>query len=215
MHIIRLNINKTEREIKMKKLSIMLMLVMFSILLLAACGGSDTPSIPQDDPNIIEDENPPLAADPTPPENIDPIPPIDIASVPVAYYRIDWNDDMDGSVIIKSAQELEKFFEDLKAANYNELNEDLVVRFTGGLYDDSFFADNYLVLITVAENSGSNRHALSDISIEDNELHINIDRELPEMGTADMAGWLIIIELGNIYPADKTNVIFTDVTVSE
>jgi len=202
----------------MKKLITFLLLVTFSVLILAACGGNGSPSIPQDDrdiddPNIVTDENPPLAAEPAPSDNIDPVAPIDISRVTAAYYSIDWNDGMDNSIIVKSAHELENFYNDLIAVTYNELNSDLVARITDGQYDDSFFADNYLVLITVAENSGSNSHALSDIAVENDELTIHIDRELPEMGTADMAGWLIIIELENIYPANKTNVTFSDVPV--
>jgi len=106
------------------------------------------------------------------------------------------------------------FYNELEALNSNELDDELVWRFTDGKYDDSFFADNFLVLITVGEISGSNRHALSSISEDNNVLTINIDREVPLTGSADMAGWLITIELTNNYSVTKADVIFTDVPVN-
>jgi len=121
---------------------------------------------------------------------------------------------MEGTAIIRSVDDLDKFYGDLKAANHNELDDDLVWLFTDEKYSDSFFKDNFLVLITVSETSGSNRHTVSSISEDNDVLKINIDREVPDIGTMDMAGWLIFIELTNNYSVTKADVIFTDVPVS-
>ena len=189
----------------MKRLILVVVLVVFSVLAIAACGGGGTSSTPQENPGSGADANPPPA------EN--PAPTIDIGSITVLYNRIDWRDNMDDTAIIRSVNELDKFYEDLKAANSNDLDDDLVWRFTDGNYNDGFFSDNFLVMITVEERSGSNRHALSSISENNNVLKINIDREIPDIGTMDMAGWLIIIELSNNYSITKADVTFTDVMV--
>jgi len=118
---------------------------------------------------------------------------------------------MDGTSIVRSAGELCDYYNELKAASINELDEDLVWRLTGEQYNDAFFAEHFLVLITVSEPSGSNRHELTSITDDNGVLSIHIDRLLPEIGTADMAGWLIVIELSNNYSINETDVIFTDV----
>jgi len=185
---------------------------MLSVLMLAACASAGTPPAPQETPDVGNvNTPPPVEPDPPPAE---PNPPIDLSTITVLYNRIDWRDNMEDTSIIRSVDELSDFYEDLKLLNDNELDDDLAWRFTDGNYNDDFFANNFLVMITVSETSGSNRHALSSISEDNNELTINIDREVPDIGTADMAGWLIIIELSNNYTVTKADVIFTDVPVS-
>ena len=191
----------------MKRFSLIAMLVVFSILAVTACGDTDTsPPAPQEEPSSSAEVSPPSAVAPAPPD--------DISSISILYNRIDWRDDMEDTAIIRSVDELDKFYGELKAVNLNELDDDLVWRFTDGKYNGSFFADNFLVIITVSEASGSNRHAVSSISEDNNLLRINIDREVPDVGTMDMAGWLIIIELTGNYSITKADVIFTDVPVS-
>jgi len=187
----------------------MLMLVVFSVLAVTACGGTGT-SLPQEDPGSSVEANP----DVSPPSTANPVPHNDISSITVLYNRIEWRDNMEDTAIVRSVNELEKFYEDLKAVSSGELDSDLAWRFTDGQYNESFFTDNLLVMITVSETSGSNRHALSSITEDNDVLKINIDREVPDIGTADMAGWLIIIELTNNYSITKADVIFTDVLVN-
>jgi len=201
-----LKIPNKERGDSVKRFYSIVLLVVFSISAVTACGDTVTPSIPQEDPVSSADASPPTA--------INPVPHDDISSITILYNRIDWRDDMEDTAIVRSVNELDKFYEDLKAVNINELDDDLVWRFTDGKYNDSFFTDNFLVLITVSEISGSNRHAVSSISEDGDILKINIDREVPDVGTADMAGWLIIIELTGNYSITEADVIFTDVPVS-
>ena len=195
----------------MKKIFSIPVMVLSIILILSACGGSDMPSTPQQSPDVTPDVN----TDAVPPLTAEPLPPGDVSTITVLYNRISWWDNMDATSKVQSVEELQEFYENLKAADMNELDEDLVWRFTGGKYDDNFFAGHFLVLITVAENSGSNRHDLTSIEEDSGVLTIHIDRQLPFIGTADMAGWLIIIELSNNYSINETKVVFTDVQLED
>lgn len=62
-------------------------------------------------------------------------------------------------------------------------------------YDDAFFENNYLLMIYVTSGSGSLRYGVSGVSIENGELcvHVKLTNN-PEIGTCDMAGWLIAVE---------------------
>ena len=62
-------------------------------------------------------------------------------------------------------------------------------------YNDDYFNNNVLILILVQESSGSNRHQVNDIIKNDTELDIQINRLVPEIGTADMAQWHILVKL--------------------
>ena len=178
-------------------------LFLFSMFILAACAGGGVVPTPVESPDAGNDNIPQTSPD--------PVLPGDVSPVNVTYNRIDWWSDMDGTAKVKSADELREFYEMLEAAFSNEMEKDLVNLFTGGQYNDDFFKENFLVLITASENSGSNRLELASIKDENKVLQINIDRILPEVGTADMAGWLIVIELGNDYSQHEIDVIMTDV----
>jgi len=195
----------------MKNLISVTLLMLFSTLILAACGGGETSVGAQDTPQESPDLTPDANEDTAPPSAAEPVPPGDISSIKVLYNRIDWRDDMDGSLIVRSAEELHNFYDELKAVSMNELDDDLIWRLTGEQYNDAFFAKHFLVLITVSEPSGSNRHELTSITDDNGVLSIHIDRLLPEIGTADMAGWLIVIELSNDYSINEADVVFTNV----
>lgn len=63
-------------------------------------------------------------------------------------------------------------------------------------YDDAFFENNSLLMIYVTSGSGSLRYGVSGVSIENGELcvHVKLTNN-PEIGTCDMAGWLIAVEI--------------------
>lgn len=63
-------------------------------------------------------------------------------------------------------------------------------------YDDAFFAENRLVLIPRSSNSGSVRYQ-AKVNPDGDMLHIDLDAQMPEMGTADMAEWLVLVVLPN------------------
>lgn len=68
-------------------------------------------------------------------------------------------------------------------------------------YDDAFFEDLCLALVVLEEFSGSVRHEVEQVVSDDAAVRIQIVRHLPQMGTADMAQWHIIVEL----PAHAAN----------
>jgi len=194
----------------MKRLISITLLVLSSIFLISACGESDATS-PQQSPDVTPD----IDIDETPPATTEPMPPGDISTIQVTYNRISWRENMEDTAIIRSTGELREYYENLKAIEINELDDELVWRLTGDQYNDAFFTGHFLMLITVPESSGSNRHELASIEENNEVLTIHIDRQLPGIGTADMVGWLIVIELSSNYSINEANVIFTDVHLEE
>ncbi|MCL2444459.1 MAG: hypothetical protein FWD13_13490 [Treponema sp.] len=71
-------------------------------------------------------------------------------------------------------------------------------------YTDNYFTDNFLVIVLLEENSGSNRHEVEKVETNGD---IIINRLIPEIGTADMATWNIIIELNNNFKPEHFQVI--------
>ena len=59
-------------------------------------------------------------------------------------------------------------------------------------YDEGYFSSKKIVIVTLIEGSGSVRHRVDKI---DQAGNIYISRLLPEIGTADMAEWRVLIEL--------------------
>ncbi len=78
--------------------------------------------------------------------------------------------------------------------------------------DDKWFESNNLLIIGVWENSGSNRHEIKSVSKSGDSLTVHIDRILPEVFTADMAYWNILVEIAkaDCEGAAKLSPIFVD-----
>ena len=111
--------------------------------------------------------------------------------------------------VISSRAELEQYHNDYEGlydfSRYEHSNNgfmDAIER-----YSDAFFADSFLVLVLIEETSGSSRHRVE--SVEDGG-DIVITRLLPEMVTADMAQWHIIIELDNDDKIEQYQVVFLE-----
>ncbi len=71
-------------------------------------------------------------------------------------------------------------------------------------YNDEFFEDKTLFAIYADEGSGSTRHKITGLNIEDGTMSVEITEQIPETGTADMAAWLITFEVQNDIVADCT-----------
>jgi len=199
----------------MKKLISITLLVLATTIILTACGGSGMTTTPQQSPDVTPDVTPDPGTSTTPPPITDPLPPDGVSSVKVLYNRIDWRENMDRTVIIRSVEELLEFSESLEIIRLNGRDEGLIERITGVKYDDAFFEDHFLVMVTVSETSGSNRHEVTSVKINNGMLDIEIERQIPDVGTADMAGWLITIELSNDYSiSGEVNMTFIGVPIS-
>lgn len=72
-------------------------------------------------------------------------------------------------------------------------------------YDPAFFENNNLLLLYARESSGSNRHLVTNVSIEADTVTVEVDTLLPEAGDCDMAGWLIVLPFTKAQlPTDAT-----------
>jgi len=71
-------------------------------------------------------------------------------------------------------------------------------------YDDNWFSSHKLLVVVLEEGSGSISHTVAEV----NGLGVTIQREIPEVGTGDMAEWHILIEV------DKDVYVHSDFRVS-
>ena len=62
-------------------------------------------------------------------------------------------------------------------------------------YDETYFSEHILALVVLEEPSGSIRHEVEEVFINDGVLTFQIKRNVPEVGTSDMAQWHIIVEM--------------------
>lgn len=59
----------------------------------------------------------------------------------------------------------------------------------------NYFKQPAIILCTTIECSGSVTHTLREAYIQNNVLQINITRNVPSVGTCNMAYWLFVIEI--------------------
>lgn len=62
-------------------------------------------------------------------------------------------------------------------------------------YDSSYFENKSLLVIYIDSGTGSAEYSITDIRGRNDELFIMVDEYLPEVCTADMAGWFVTIEV--------------------
>jgi len=104
--------------------------------------------------------------------------------------------------IVDSLQELKDYYntwhEVFDLERKEKLYSDTTIGFLDACnqYDEAFFEENYLIFVLLEEGSGSIRHEVRSVEqTDDQKIRISIDRKVPEVGTADMAQWHIILEL--------------------
>ena len=73
--------------------------------------------------------------------------------------------------------------------------------FTEGLaaLDEAFFAEQSLLILYVAEGSGSYRHRVDEVAVEGEALRVTLTTLYHEMDTCDMAAWAILIPIDKAY----------------
>ena len=73
--------------------------------------------------------------------------------------------------------------------------------FTEGLaaLDEAFFAEQSLLILYVAEGSGSYRHRVDEVTVEGEALRVTLTTLYHEMDTCDMAAWAILIPIDKAY----------------
>jgi len=77
-------------------------------------------------------------------------------------------------------------------------------------YGDEFFQNNMLIFVLLEEGSGSVSHTVTDVSLIGGVLTVGVTRHIPEMGTADMAEWHIVIEAPKEFYSEDYNVVLTE-----
>ena len=103
--------------------------------------------------------------------------------------------------IIRSVNELNSYYNENKEKYSLERREDPASDSTIGFldacdkYDAAYFEDQILVMVLLEEGSGSIRHNVDNVKTgSDGKLYVSIRRDVPEVGTDDMAEWHILIE---------------------
>ena len=99
--------------------------------------------------------------------------------------------------VIRSAQELSAYYEQYRS-QYDLERKDNSRGFLDACdqYEASFFAESALLCIVVQEGSGSIQHCVRAVTADaDGKLAVDIHRLIPEVGTADMAQWHILVEV--------------------
>jgi hypothetical protein len=116
------------------------------------------------------------------------------------YVRVQWSGGAESPpTVITSVADLDWFM-----GKYRNLGPFTIQPDIGEDYTEDFFADHYLVILSRGETSGSIRHRVENVA--SNGL-ITVQRLEPDIGTMDMAHWLIIIALEQgIKPAHFTAV---------
>ena len=105
--------------------------------------------------------------------------------------------------VISSASSLAQYLQGFRSNRYdsegnpvpNEGLEQLKETYT-----DEYFADRCLVAVVVESGSGSTRYEVLAVSDET----VTIRTIVPEIGTADMAAWLIVIEMDEMLDDGST-----------
>lgn len=108
------------------------------------------------------------------------------------------------TVIIRSMEELNSYYTRNRNSYDLERKDTVYADTTIGFldacdrYDAAFFQENYLIFVLLEEGSGSVRHEVCSVTqITPTRLGIAVARIVPEVGTADMAQWHIILQLPN------------------
>ena len=103
--------------------------------------------------------------------------------------------------ILRSVDELNAYYDENKERYDLERNDKVYSDTTIGFldvcdkYDEAYFEDQILVMVLLEGGSGSIRHNVDNVKLgSDGKIYISIRRDVPEVGTDDMAEWHILIE---------------------
>lgn len=104
-------------------------------------------------------------------------------------------------VVIRSQKELKEYYSEncdtFDLERKEKVYSDTTIGFLDACdkYDKEYFADQILIMVLLEEGSGSIRHEVTGVELsETGILNISIRDIVPEIGTADMAEWHILIE---------------------
>jgi len=147
----------------------------------------------------------------------DILPAGDLLDFSAKYVRTDYFSDgfspQPVITIINNKNTLDQYYEKYRRSIFDGLGNKLPDQnFLDAIenYNDNYFSNNYLVIVGLIEPSGSIRHEVKSVNAGGDIL---INRLQPGMGTADMAGWSLIIGLSNNNFIRQFNVSVIDVNI--
>jgi len=136
------------------------------------------------------------------------------------YYRTDLarytGDVYPKAVVINSVAELDDYYEKNKDTYQFQLRhrrkpsmlEDVFEM--ESRYGDGFFNNHLLLFIVLEEGSGSISHSVFSVEIKNGVQTVNIIRVIPEVCTADMAQWHIVLSRDKTAANMDIKVVFRD-----
>ena len=74
-------------------------------------------------------------------------------------------------------------------------------------YNEEFFENKSVILVSVTEPSGSIRHEVDSVIRRDGVVYVFMDRIVPEVCTDDMASWFITVAVDKNFLSDCNNII--------
>ena len=104
------------------------------------------------------------------------------------------------TIVIESLEELEEYYnankEKHNLGHREKVYSDTTIGFADATkeYDEEFFKEHNIVLVLLTASSGSIRYKVANINLNDGVMEIKIERNVPEIGTCDMAGWHVLVE---------------------
>lgn len=109
--------------------------------------------------------------------------------------------------VIHSVEELEAYTKKQNEVYHLETDKEYIE--ACARYDSSYFEDQILIFVLLEEPSGSNRHKVTAVSMENQKnMIIEIKTIVPEWGDDDMAEWHIMIE-----PKENLDITEEDITI--
>ena len=120
------------------------------------------------------------------------------AGIDALYLRAQWSEGLDAPAarLVSDADEL------VALAGSLGIEEDTLAG-----YGDEFFEEHRLIAVTLTESSGSVSHTVNGLEPTEDGWQVDVLRSVPEVGTCDMAAWLILVETGlNVTDGDVLTV---------
>ncbi len=105
-----------------------------------------------------------------------------------------------GAVVIGSAAQLESYLAQFRSQSYDGEGNELPIAALNDLlraYPDLFFLNHRLLCVVVESGSGSDRFEIDSLLAD----RVVVRAIIPEVGTCDMAAWLLVAEVDTMFNA--------------
>ena len=104
--------------------------------------------------------------------------------------------------IFGTAKEFEQYKNENSFFDYSEVTFD--------------FSSYDMLFIVLQEPSGSIRHSISEVTLDSEGTNVHVQRLIPEIGTDDMAEWIVIVKLDKtLHAKNPVHIESEDVKVGE